>query len=55
MKIFFGGGGGIGTESVNRISHFGDHLLFSDFEPCGMIFMDVFCYNRCHGNLFKLI
>lgn len=27
----------------------GDRLLSRDFEPYGIIFMNVCCYNRCHS------
>jgi hypothetical protein len=28
----------------------GHHLLLRDFVPHVIIFMNVFSYNRCHGN-----
>jgi hypothetical protein len=31
----------------------GNHLLFRDFGPYGIIFMNVCCYNRGHGNAVK--
>jgi hypothetical protein len=27
-----------------------DHLLLRDYKPCGVIFMEVFCYSHCHSN-----
>jgi hypothetical protein len=30
-----------------------DHLLLRDYGPYGIIFMNVCCYNCCHGNSVK--
>jgi hypothetical protein len=31
----------------------GDHLLLREFGPYWIIFMNVFCYNRCNGNAVR--
>jgi hypothetical protein len=28
-------------------------MLLRDFGPNGIIFMNVFCYNLCHGNAVR--
>jgi hypothetical protein len=28
-------------------------ILLRDFEPYGILFINVCCYDRCHGNIVK--